>query len=252
MSSGKDHEFPAGEARAFHTTHWSLVAAARDGGESGMQRKALEQLCRTYWQPLYWFVRRKGHSDEDARDLTQGFFEQFIGKSYIDGVDADRGRFRTWLLTAMSRYLINEWDRSRRRKRGGDVQFVPLDGPLAESEIGIAPGDHRTPERIYEQQWVQALLAKVLQRLRSEAVEAGREPHFDVLKVHLTGGRGEEPMAGAAEALGLSVAAVKSAIHRLRQRYGKLFREEVAHTLSDPAELEDEIRYLLSVMTPRD
>jgi RNA polymerase sigma factor (sigma-70 family) len=217
------------EARAFHTTHWSLVTAARGTGEA-KRMAAMERLCRTYWQPLYWFARRKGHGAEEARDLTQGFFAKFIGKDYIRSVDADRGRFRSWLLSAMQHFLLDEYRASQRQKRGGGCEVVPLDEALP-PEGEILASDWRTPEVVYEQQWVQALLATVLARLRTECAEAGRAGHFDALKPFLTGG--QAPVAETAAALGLSEGAARSAIHRLRVRYGQIFREEVANTLTD-------------------
>lgn len=235
------------EAQAFHTTHWSLVAAAR-GSEEDLRRQAMERLCRTYWLPLYWFVRKKGRSDDDARDLTQGFFAKFVEKNYIEGVQASRGRFRTWLLSAMSHFMMNEYDKARSQKRGGAAKILSLDDTAWDARLADPVDESSTPEAAYDQQWVQALLVRVVQRLKAECQDAGRGEQFEILKTHLTGARGEQRVAESASLLGMTEAATTSLIHRLRQRYGEIFREEVMHTLSDPSELEDEIRYLLSVM----
>jgi RNA polymerase sigma factor (sigma-70 family) len=231
----------------FHTTHWSVVTRAR-GTDEAASRAAMEQLCRTYWQPLYGFVRRKGHAHADACDLTQGFFERLIARSYLTGVDAARGRFRSWLLTAISHFLLNEYDRSQRLRRGGGVSLISLE-ELEEAGVALQPGEPHTPETLYERQWVEALLKRVLERLKQECLDHGHPRHFEALKPHLIGSRGETPLAETAAALRMSEAGAKSAVHRFRQRYGRLFHEEVSHTLGHPDDLQEEIRHLLHVMS---
>src|SRR5215468_8066806 len=204
-------------AGVFDTTHWSVVVHAGDS-RSPEADSAMERLCRTYWYPLYVFVRRKGHSHEDASDLTQAFFAKFLEKRYLRSVDASLGKFRTFLLTSMTHFLANEWDRSQAQKRGGGHRLISFDDPMAEERYQLEPVEHTTPETLYERRWAQTVLGVVLDRLATET-EAKR---FEVLKPFLLEDKGAVSYDDAAAQLGLSVSAITSAIHRMRTRFGTL------------------------------
>ena len=232
----------------FATTHWSVIvrAGATPTPDSAV---ALDRLCRQYWQPLYYFVRRRGHNEHDAQDLTQGFFARLLEKDLLGAADRKRGRFRTFLLAALENYLTNEWDRANRQKRGGDRQILSLDHTeSAEEGYQLLPPDKATPDQIYEQRWAQAVLEAVLHRLREEFDGRDGSAKFDMLKEFLFSDRGEVSYAEAAARVGLSESATKSAIYRFRQRYGQLFAEEIAQTVERREDVDDEIRHLLSVL----
>ena len=227
----------------FATTHWTVVLAA--GKRSSPQSNgALEELCRSYWFPLYAYVRRRGHSKEDAEDLTQEFFRRFLGKNYLEGVSSDRGRFRAFLLAALKNFLANEWDRARRQKRGGGVTPLSLDWQTADTQFQIADITEPSPEKAFDREWALALLAKVIERLRAECEAEGREKQFAELKIFLTAGKGELSHADAARALAMDEGAVRVAVHRLRKRYRQLLRDEIAQTLADSADVDEEMRAL--------
>jgi RNA polymerase sigma-70 factor (ECF subfamily) len=233
----------APQGGAFATTHWSLVVQAGDS-LCAEGTAALERLCQTYWYPLYAFVRRKGHSHEDACDLTQAFFARFLEKRYLRSVDRELGKFRTFLLTSLTHFLANEWDRSRAQRRGGGVPVVSLDAAAAEGRYLQESADAMTPERLYERRWAHTLLDMVLDRLAAETDER----RFEVLKGFLMDERGAVSYDQAAVRLGLSVAAVTSAIHRLRGRFRALLFDEIGRTVVDPSEVEAEIRHLLAAL----
>ncbi len=240
----------AGARAVFVTTHWSLVLAA--GREnSGQAEQALSTLCQTYWYPLYAFVRRRGHGPEDARDLTQEFFARLLRQHWLGQADPRRGRFRTFLLRAMSHFLANEWDKVRAQKRGGSVEFVPLQLDSAETRYGKEPADNFTPEQAFERRWAVALLNRVLQRLQGEWEKEGKGGVFERLKPCLTGEAEQQPYAELASLLGTSEAAVKVAVHRARQQYRRLLREEIGHTVANPAEVDQEMRHLFSTLARR-
>jgi RNA polymerase sigma factor (sigma-70 family) len=227
----------------FATTHWTVVLAA--GKRSTPQSdRALEELCRTYWFPLYAYVRRRGHTKEDAEDLTQAFFARFLAKNYLEGLSAERGRFRAFLLAALKHFLANEWDRSQRQKRGGGVATLSLDWQTADTQFQVAATDEPSPDNAFDREWAVALLAKVLERLHAECEAEGRGQQFTELKVFLTAGKGALPHADAAKALGMDEGAVRVAVHRLRKRYRALLRDEISQTLSDPAMVDEEMRAL--------
>jgi RNA polymerase sigma factor (sigma-70 family) len=232
----------------FATTHWSVVMRA--GTTTTVDSMAaLDRLCRQYWQPLYYFVRRRGYTEQDAQDLTQGFFARLLEKHSISAADRERGRFRTFLLTALENYLANEWDRAHRQKRGSGQQFLSLEHTEnAEASYQHLPSDTATPSQLYDKRWAQAVLETVLQRLREEFEQRDGGGRFEVLMQFLFSDRGEISYADAAARIGLSESATKSAIFRLRQRYGALFAEEIAQTVARPEELDDEIRALLSAL----
>jgi RNA polymerase sigma factor (sigma-70 family) len=234
--------------REFHTTHWSVILAA-GGADSPQASAALAKLCRQYWYPLYAFVRRSGHAPADAEDLTQSFFARLLEKRSLSLADPARGRFRTFLLCALKRFLADEWDRARAQKRGGGAAVISLDETTAEGRYRLEPADPLTAEAIYERRWAHAVLDDVLTRLDAEFEADGQAAQFATLKVFIVGDKGEMPFAQAAAALGLTEPAVKAVVHRLRQRYCALVREVVAETVQDPREVEAEIRHLLTVLT---
>ena len=238
---------PSAAAECFVTTHWSVVLTAGHS-DTSRARTALEQLCRNYWQPLYAYVRRAGHSREEAEDLTQEFFARLLARNSVAQADPARGRFRSFLLSALKHFLVNEWDKARAQKRGGGAQVMPLRYDTAETRCGqaVAPGD--TPDRAFDRQWALALLEVVLGRLRGEYVAAGRERMFEGLKDTLGGGRAEIPYRELGAQLGMSEGAVKVAAHRLRARYRELLREEIANTVAGPEEVEGELRELFAAL----
>ena len=236
---------PGGQpSGVFATTHWSVVVRARDI-ESPEAALAMEKLCRMYWYPLYVFARRKGHTHEDASDLTQAFFEKFLEKDFIRSADARLGRFRTFLLTAMSRFMANEWDKSQTQRRGGGHRLLSLDGADADERYRLEPIEHTTPETLFERGWAETVMSVVLERL---AVEM-EEKRFELLKGFLLEDKGGMSYEAAAAGLGMSVSAVTSAIHRMRTRYRTLFYEEILNTVNSPEEVEEEIRHLLRVLS---
>lgn len=223
-----------------------MLAAGRPGTHGADE--ALARLCALYWYPIFAFVRRQGRSAEDAQDLTQAFFARLIEKGDLGDADRSRGRFRTFLLTACQHFLFNERDRARAEKRGGGRVPISIDVAAAEGryERGLAHGE--TPERLFDRQWCLALLAAVLDGLRADYEAAGKGPLFDRLKDQLTGDGGSGTYADAARDLVMTEAAVKVAVHRLRSRYRDELRRRVADTVASPADVEDEIRYLLRTL----
>ncbi len=202
-------------------------------------------MCENYWFPVYAFVRRAGHSAEDAQDLTQEFFVRLLDKHFLAAADRKKGRFRTFLLTAVKRFLANEYDRIQAKKRGGGQTILSLEG--LEARYCREPADTLTPERIFERQWALSLLDQVLARLQAEMTADGKAALFDALKDHLTGSQ-SAGYATTAARLGMTEGAVKAAAHRLRQRYRELLREEIAQTVASPDEIEEEIRYLFTCL----
>jgi RNA polymerase sigma-70 factor (ECF subfamily) len=254
MPTSQDGSVPAEDAprsattgaKYFVTTHWSVVLTA---GRSDTTRAgaALEQLCRGYWHPLYHFIRRRGHAPADAQDLTQEFFARLLARQAVAEANPDRGRFRSFLLGSLKHFLADEWDKARAQKRGGG-QMLPLDFASEESRLTHEPVETDTPETAYERRWALALLEQVYRRLEEEFGRAGKEKHFAVLRVALTGERSAVPYAELGRQLNTTEAAVKMAVHRLRQRYRELLREAIADTVSGPEEVADELRYLLQIL----
>ena len=233
--------------RSFATTHWSIVlAAAHDSRPDA--RAALATLCETYWYPLYAYVRRLGYKAEDAQDLTQGFFAALLEKGYVKAADRERGRFRSFLLTALKRFLSKEYDRAHAQKRGGERKPISLDLESGESRYSLEPSHDVTPEAIYERRWALTVLDRVIVRLRQTCVDAGKTAFFESLKAFLTGEAGAPPYEQVARELGMSEGAVKVAVHRLRRRYRDLLRTEIAQTVADPEAVEDELKYLMAVL----
>jgi RNA polymerase sigma factor (sigma-70 family) len=235
---------------AFVTTHWSVVLMA-GRTDTPRAQAALENLCQTYWYPLYAYVRRCGHSPEDAQDLTQGFFARLLERQWLARADQSKGRFRTFLLTALERFLANEWDKAHALKRGGDRQLLPVQFETAETRYGIEPIDERTPEHAFEYRWAVALLDEVLQQLQADFESQGETELFAALKPCLIGDSASQPYAQLAVQLGMTESAVKVAVHRVRHRYRELLRAEVANTVISPVDVDAEMRHLFNVLARR-
>jgi RNA polymerase sigma-70 factor (ECF subfamily) len=228
----------------FRTTHWSMVVNA-GASHSPEAASALERLCRTYWYPLYVFVRRKGYAHEDASDLTQAFFARFLEKKALKFVDASRGKFRTFLLTSMANFLTNEWEKMRAQRRGGGLRALSLDEASANQRYDLEPVDRATPETIFERRWAQTVIDAVIERLAAET----EEKRFEALKGFLLEDKGAVSYETASAQLAMSVAAITSAIHRMRARFRALLFEEVANTVEKPEEVEEELRHLLAALS---
>jgi RNA polymerase sigma-70 factor (ECF subfamily) len=242
-----------GDPRAFATTRWSLIlsAAKSEGGEQ-TARDALEELCRTYWRPVFLFICRRGYSKEDAQDLTQDFFVKILERNWLQRADVNRGRFRSLLLTSLQNFLVNAAARTHTRKRGGDVEFVSWDDWMAEapSQLSISAQalDTLPPERLFDLRWAVTVVEQALRRLREECEGKDRLRLFYALSRHLTEEREQVSYANLSATLGVAETAVKNQLHIMRQRYRCLLRDEVAHTVENPADLEDEIRYLCAAL----
>jgi len=240
-----EHHTPASpQGEAFKTTHWSVVLSAGHDSES-VARQALESLCLAYWFPLYAYVRRQGHSPEDAQDLTQAFFERFLERGYFSHANRERGRFRTFLLSSLKHFLTEEWRRVNRQKRGGGREFVPFAPDDAENRYSAEPRNELAPDLLYDRRWAEAMLERVLARLRKDYDSTGRTEIYSQLQQFLWGRQAEISYADMAAKLGINEGAVKVAVHRLRGRFRDLLREEVANTVETPDQIEEELRHLL-------
>lgn len=235
------------QAGWFVTTHWSVVLQARDGGPAQADG-AMEKLCRTYWPPLYAFIRREGYAPHDAQDLTQEFLGRLVHKEWLHHLQDCRGKFRSFLLTFLKHFLADQRDRDRAQKRGGGRQLVPLDAYEAEERQALEPSDGLTPELAYERRWAEALFSSAIERLRDEYISSGRADLFDALKDFQPGRHTEEGYASIGARLGLSESGVKSAVLRLRRRHHEILREQIANTVAGPDEIEPEVRHLISVI----
>jgi len=231
----------------FATTHWSIILAAGDQ-ESPQAQEALSALCTTYWYPLYAYVRRHGHSPEQAEDLTQEFFARLLEKGFLRGVDPEKGKFRAYLMSCFRHFLANERDRPQAQKRGGGKTTLSLDFAIAEKRYKQEPAHELTPEKLYERQWALTLLDQVLNRLRDDSIRDGHGRLFDTLKVFLTGESPALSYEEVSRTLGLSVGAIKVAVHRLRRRYRELLREEIGRIVGDPSETDNEIQALFAAL----
>jgi RNA polymerase sigma factor (sigma-70 family) len=247
MTNGQTMHTLPGRSQ-FPTTRWTLVVAAGDPHHKEA-RSALVSLCENYWYPLYAYLRRCGYCADEAQDLTQEFFVRMLEGRYLDRADPEKGRFRSFILTSLKFFVADEEDRQRARKRGGGL-LVPLEFSSGEDRYQREPAHDETPERIFERRWALSVLDRVVERLRNEFVLHGRPEHFERLKVFLLG-QSEAPYAALAREMNTSEGALKVAIHRLRKRYRELFRQEIADTVADPAEVESELRYLAAVLTQR-
>jgi RNA polymerase sigma factor (sigma-70 family) len=234
-------------AARFGHTHWSVVLSAAGRQNPGQAAQSLEKLCSLYWRPLYAYIRRQGESPHDAQDLTQEFFFRLLNKDYLKAVDQGKGRFRSFLLAALKHFLSNERDKARAQKRGGGQSPLPLDFAGEETDLGFQPVDNTSPESLFERRWATSLLEQALARLRQEYADQGKERLFEKLKTTLTEGRGSVAYSDLAAGLNLSEAAVKMAVHRLRQRYRDCLRAEIAQTVAATDEIEDELRHVMGV-----
>jgi RNA polymerase sigma factor (sigma-70 family) len=223
-----------------------MVLAAGANMSSAGAREALATLCETYWYPLYGFLRSRGYSAEDAQDLTQAFFVRVLEKHTIGHADPARGRFRSFLLTALKNFAANEHDKEIAGKRGGGVPIVSLELEGAEGRFQMEPPSDETPERIFDRRWALTLLDRVMSRLKAEGVRAGKKSQFEGLKTYLTGDQPQLTYAQTASELGISEGAAKVAVHRLRKHFRDLVRDEIAQTVSSPEEIDDELRHLWS------
>lgn len=238
---------PGPSARGFPTTRWSQVIAAGDP-DAPSARQSLDELCNAYWYPLYAYIRRRGYDPDRARDLTQDFFARALEKGLLAEADPARGRFRSFLRAVCAHYLANRRDRENARKRGGGRAALSIDGAEAEGRYALELADELTPERIFDKSWALTLLGRVLDELGREYHEAGKGATFAALRGALAGGADPASHAAVAARLGTTEGAARVAAHRLRRRYGELLRREIASTLDDPAEVDDEIRDLFAAL----
>lgn len=231
----------------FRTTHWSLVRSAGCTDEP-LSRAALEQLCERYWTPVYSYVRSRGYDSEDCQDLTQEFFTYLIRDNRVARANQEKGRFRSFLLTSLKYFLSDQWDKRHAQKRGGGNNPISLHCDTGDSQYEREPVNEETPEQIYERRWALTLLENVLGRVREAYSSEGKAALFEVLHPCLVGERTEQPYTALAEKLGTTESAMKSAVHRLRRRYREILRAEIADTVCSQEEVDDELRYLFSVL----
>lgn len=234
-------------AAPFPTTCWGRVLEAGDPA-APESRAALEELCRDYWYPLYAFVRREGHDPETAQDLVQGLFASLLERDDLRRLHPDRGRFRSFLMACCSHYIARHRERERAARRGGGRAAIPIDALAAESRLGGEPGHDLTAERLFERRWALTVLDRVLDGLDAEMARSGKRRLYERLRPSLAGGDEASPYRAIADELGLSLGSVKMAAHRLRARYRERLREEIARTVADPAEIDDEIGALLAAL----
>ena len=238
----------AGQDRCFVTTHWSVVLTARDG-TSPQCREALEELCRTYWYPLYGYIRRRGYTHEDARDLTQEFFLCVNASNFLASVSSEKGKFRSFLLASLNHFLANDWHRANAQKRGGGAGHVPIDSDACEDRHLADLATAEAPEAFFDKQWALTILERALNALREELAASGKQPIFDHLKIYLTDASAGKDYADAATQLQMKPGTVAVTVHRLRARYREIVRASVAQTVGSEADLESEMSYLLSVLS---
>ena len=244
-SSEQGANQPAATEGWFKTTHWSVVLAA---GAAPHRSDALAKLCQVYWPPIYSYTRKLGHGPEDAEDLTQEFFFRLMEKDYLKSLDRETGKFRSWLLVVLKRFLANEWDRANCQKRGGGREILSLDAQDTELGYLAEPVDARTPDQAFDRRWALAVLEQVTRRLRTEMADDGRAELFDGLKDFL-GGESGASYAEAAVRMHTSEGALRVAVHRMRHRYREILREEIASTVASTEEVEEEIRHLFLSLT---
>jgi len=241
----ESRDSPLDRGAVFRTTQWSIVLSA-GSEDSIIAAAALEELCQRYWFPLYACVRRSGYSHADAADMTQAFFARVVEKKTLSDVEPGVARFRSFLLTALKRFLINEWQTANRLKRGGGKQIISLDD--ADEKYSAEPADNASPDKLFEKRWALSVIDLSLARLRREFVASEKPDLFDALKPALSGEKLDKPYAEIAQSFGLSESAVKVAVHRMRKRFGDLLRAEVADTIQNPADVDDEVRYLIAAL----
>jgi DNA-directed RNA polymerase specialized sigma24 family protein len=235
--------------RVFATTHWSVVLAAGQG-ESAQAQRALETLCRAYWYPIYAYVRRKGYKPEEAQDLTQEFFAQLIAKEHFRFADRTKGKFRGFLLARLDYFLAREWSRAHRQKRGGQFTFISMDEHPPEERYQLEPADLETPEKKFLRQWALTVLKQAMNALQKECEAHAKGPLFREARNLISGERHPAAYAQISKTLNMAEGAVRVAVHRLRQRYGELLRQEVANTVTSQEEIDEELRYLFQILSP--
>lgn len=232
----------------FEPTHWSVILTAVANERSDSGQGALNELCSIYWRPLYFYLRRQGYGEQDAQDLTQGFFHHLLTSDFLKKADPNRGKFRSFLLSSLNHFVANHWARENAKKRGGDFNLIPLDFASAETTYKYEPATNSSPETLFDRKWALTVLAQALARLQSEYESQDKAGQFEILKESLTGRSETAPYCQIAEKLGSSEGAVKVAIHRLRQRYREVLRAEIARTLLNPGEAETEMRQLFQAL----
>jgi RNA polymerase sigma factor (sigma-70 family) len=239
----------SGDRAQFRTTRWSMILAAAESQVAGSQ-EALTELCQHYWYPLYAFARRRGYGPHDAQDLTQGFFLHLLEHSSLKHADPLKGKFRSFLLAAFRNFLADEADRARSLKRGGGREFVCLDAEDAESRYRLEPADHLTAEKIFDARWAMILLTRAVDRLRAEWTASGETSRFEILQpfVGIDVGKAPPSYEQVGESLGISPGAAKTTVHRFRRQYAAFLRQEIGRTVSDPAEIDEEIRALCDAL----
>ena len=242
MSSGSD-QGAVQPNRQFASTRWSVVRAA-GGDDSKVARSALQELCQSYWFPLYAFVRRKVNDSDSAADLTQAFFADLLQRDNIKQVNPELGKFRSFLLASLKNFLNNQWDKQRAQKRGGGKAVLSIDFAQADDRYSLEPAHADTPERCFEKQWALELIDRTNQELRREFEKRGKVHQFDTLQPFLAGKNESSTFAIAAATLEMTEVAAKVTVHRMRQRFGELLRTEIANTVGDPAEIDSEIQHL--------
>ena len=253
LVNGKNGHERAGVAREFVTTRWSLILSASNlGSEEQKSREALAELCRVYWRPIFLFVRARGYSTEDAQDRTQDFFVTILKNDWLQHADRNRGRFRSLLLRSLQNFLVNATEKAHAYKRGGGVEFISWDEWMAEApsqlSISVQALHSLPPERIFDLTWATTVVEHAFQRLREECESKGKLWLFQALSPHLTDERDEVSYAELSAELGMTETAVKKQLHNMRQRYRSLLRDEVSQTVEDPADVDDEIRYLCALL----
>jgi RNA polymerase sigma-70 factor (ECF subfamily) len=250
MPPAEERPEPAHDSGArFASTHWSVVLAAARSASPEAQT-ALEKLCRAYWYPLYAYLRRKGHSPHQAEDLTQEFFcNRVISRRIFQGLEPGVGRFRSWLLTCLQHMVVNEHEREQAQKRGGGAEHLSLDFKDAEGRFVAEPSHLLTPEKIYDRTWAMTLLGRALDLVAEKYKADGDESFFMQLQQYLPGQHSNRPYAEVAATVGKSEAAIKMAVSRLRQEYGRILRQEISRTVNSPTEVDEELRYLMEVLS---
>lgn len=252
----KEYTLPANEqqlesiarnAGHFRTTHWSLVLAAGQLTAPGAT-EALEKLCTAYWYPLYAWLRCHGHNLHDAQDLTQAFLVHLLDKDRLQKPTPDRGRFRSFLLTSLKNFLANEWDKTQALKRGAKFTFISVDEEMGEGRFRVEPSHNAAPDKAFEQTWAMTLLESVLGQLKKEYARADKSELYEALQGYLSGDKGTVPYAEMAAQLNLTEAALKMSVLRLRRRFGELLRAKIAHTVTRPEEIDEEIRALFAAI----
>jgi DNA-directed RNA polymerase specialized sigma24 family protein len=244
---GPEHDSET-SPRTFVTTHWSVVLTAKQN-PSAEADAALERLCRTYWWPLYAFVRRRGYEAHDAQDLTQEFFARLLAKDFLRAVDRSKGKFRSFLLASLEHFLAKEWRRANTQKRGGEFTFISTDAGSAEEQYLQVPASNLSPEQLFEKQWAITMLDYTVACLREEFVAAGKQTQFEAIKIFLTGEKQAQSYAELAAKLEATEAALKMAVSRMRQRYGELLRAEIANTVTSPEDVDGELHALMGALS---